>query len=113
MEAEQLNSVKNMISNKSLTATAFFSLLAVVLVTSIRSHDQRRIPLNILGPGSFFLIYLIYFVQKSHIKVFIWRIYSQRVTELKAKFFIIKYFRSSAVASARTGNNQPGQVVLH
>ncbi|XP_023337930.1 uncharacterized protein LOC111708703 [Eurytemora carolleeae] len=36
VEAEQLNSVKNMISNKSLTATAFFSLLAVVLVTSMR-----------------------------------------------------------------------------
>ena len=107
MEAEQLTSVKNMISNKSLILTAFFSLLAVVLVTCMRSYDQRKMPVNILGPGSFFLIYLIYFVQKSHIQTFIWRRYGQKVTEVKAKFFIFKYFRSSAVASVQTENNYP------
>jgi len=98
VEAEKANAVKNMISTKSIIITIFFSILALVLVTVMRSHDQRRTPVNILGAGSFFPIYQVYFCQKPHIKAFIWRRHQHRITELKTKILLVfKFLRPNNV----------------
>ena len=86
METDQNESVKNMISMKTVILTVIFTTVTAATAYLLHQVDQRRIPFTVIITLTIFTAYLVKFSLNSQIQAFLARKLTQKKTILTKIF---------------------------